>query len=267
MLYTLIVGEGPFSYAKDMLDLLNAHIRDNPKPPSRVAKQVVAPDLDMAVLKEDFSLEQYLNAGGRALASHYHYTWFAGPLSSGQTYAAPTDWGANLATWAANGTTTTGVIGGTLVETLNGSTATFPKGAVFKTWLTENAALGTDGVVPGELAIYEPRYNATVGPTNKPSQAWITADATSGSPGATMHFSFDTPVNAAIPPGGTTPAYCGRAAFSDLHVGGNPLTNDAASSPPPARCSTGNLSPQEMALEFMLFDLSACVAADTASPP
>jgi len=213
------------------------------------------------------ALEQYLNAGGRALASHYHYTWFAGPLSSGQTYAAPTDWGANLATWAANGTTTTGVIGGTLVETLNGSTATFPKGAVFKTWLTENAALGTDGVVPGELAIYEPRYNATVGPTNKPSQAWITADATSGSPGATMHFSFDTPVNAAIPPGGTTPAYCGRAAFSDLHVGGNPLTNDAASSPPPARCSTGNLSPQEMALEFMLFDLSACVAADTASPP
>ena len=45
------------------------------------------------------ALEAYLNAGGRAFASHFHYSWFAGPLSSGQAYTAPMDWGSNLATW------------------------------------------------------------------------------------------------------------------------------------------------------------------------
>lgn len=38
------------------------------------------------------ALEQYLNAGGRAFASHYQYSWFSGPLESGQSYSAPTDW-------------------------------------------------------------------------------------------------------------------------------------------------------------------------------
>jgi serine/threonine-protein kinase len=51
MLYTLIVGDGPFSYATDMLELLNAHIRDPPMPPSHVAKQAVPPELDRAILR------------------------------------------------------------------------------------------------------------------------------------------------------------------------------------------------------------------------
>src|SRR6202035_2855711 len=43
-------------------------------------------------------LESYLNAGGRAFGSHFHYAWFSGPLDSFQTYHAPADW-SNLATW------------------------------------------------------------------------------------------------------------------------------------------------------------------------
>jgi hypothetical protein len=48
-----------------------------------------------------------------------------------------------------------------------------------------------------------------------------------------MYFSFDTPVNAAVDPKTGLPAYCGRAVFSDLHVNGNPNTNDKR--PPPSR--------------------------------
>ena len=41
-------------------------------------------------------LESYVNAGGRAFLSHYHYAWLAGPLETGSTagYSANADWGA-----------------------------------------------------------------------------------------------------------------------------------------------------------------------------
>jgi serine/threonine-protein kinase len=51
MLYTLIVGDGPFAHARDMLELLNAHISEVPALPSRAAKQPVPPELDRAILK------------------------------------------------------------------------------------------------------------------------------------------------------------------------------------------------------------------------
>jgi hypothetical protein len=78
-----------------------------------------------------------------------------------------------------------------------------------------------------------------------------------------MYLSFDTPVNAP-PTDAGTPNYCGRAVFSDLHVSGDPTTSD--SPPPPDGCDSGDLSSQEKALEFMLFDLSSCVVPDTIPP-
>jgi hypothetical protein len=119
-------------------------------------------------------------------------------------------------------------------------------------------------VPSGELSIFQPRYNAVVGASNTPSQPWITADQASGNSGRTMYFSFDTPVNAPAGSNGQ-PQYCGRAVFSDLHVAGDPSTMD--NPPPPGGCATGDLSPQEKALEFMLFDLSSCVIPDTMAPP
>jgi hypothetical protein len=211
------------------------------------------------------ALEGYLNAGGRAFASHFHYAWFAGPIGTGQSYAAPSDWGNNLATWMHDNGNGTGPIGGTLVTTLNGSTMPFPKGVALQQWLTMLGALG-QGVPAGELSIYDPRYNAVVSAANKPSQPWITSDSM-GMAGQTMYFSFDTPVNL-NPPMGPDPSgmtYCGRAVFSDLHVGADPMTMD--NSPPPGGCAMVDLSPQEKALEFMLFDLSSCVIPDTVTPP
>jgi hypothetical protein len=212
------------------------------------------------------SLEAYLNAGGRAFGSHFHYSWFSGPLGSQQSYTAPTDWGSNLATWTTDQQGGSDPMGGIIDQTLNGSTAPFSKGVTLAKWLGVVGALGQAPPPDpaSDLAIAAPRYNATVGPTNKPSQPWITSDK-DGIAGQTMYFSFDTPVNAPVPAGGSAPNYCGRAVFSDLHVSG--ATNDDTGKPPPSSCQDVDLSPQEKALEFMLFDLSSCVIPDTVTVP
>jgi hypothetical protein len=204
-------------------------------------------------------LEQYLDAGGRAFASHYHYAWFTQPAQSKQTYVPPPEWGDSLASWTV-GDTPLLQSNGLIVETLNADGRPFQKGALMAEWLTDNGALGTLGAPPGELPLIPPRYNAMVGPANKASQPWIQDDAN----GYTMYFSFDTPVNAPLGADGN-PAYCGRAVFSDLHVGGETMPPDNA--PPPAGCTQADLSPQEKALEFMLFDLSSCVIPDAVPPP
>jgi hypothetical protein len=49
--------------------------------------------------------------------------------------------------------------------------------------------------------------------------------------------------------------------FTDLHAGGAP------SGDVPATCSGADLTSQEKALEFLFFDLSACVTNDFKPPP
>jgi hypothetical protein len=89
-----------------------------------------------------------------------------------------------------------------------------------------------------------------------------------------MYFSFDTPI-------GKNPA-CGRVVYSDLHVSGGPGHNapgvpadyvaprvvmPVPLMPPrgermnivPSDCAMHPLTPQEKALEFMIFDLSSCL--------
>ncbi len=228
------------------------------------------------------ALETYLNAGGRVFASHFHYAWFGGPIASAQSYSAPADWGDALGTWSVvtqyqmsptgqtedeAGVVNLTLIGGKVEPTLNdGSGVPFSKGQTMQTWLTETGALGQGGVSPSELAIYDPRYNVKITPANKHSQPWLTADDGADTEvGATMYFSFNTPIDAPTGPNVQAPAYCGRAVYSDLHVGGSPTTVDSA--PPPSGCDPTELSAQEKALEFMLFDLSACVTDDALPIP
>jgi hypothetical protein len=154
----------------------------------------------------------------------------------------------------------------------------FPKGATMRTWLDTLGALGD----AGELRIVGAKHNADLeGLANTPSQASIAANASavgevvdypgqpeSGSPtpaaGATEYLSFDTPVGAAKD-GAGVPAYCGRVIYSDIHVGAASGDYDNGDAFPivPDGCSTNPMSPQEKALEFMLFDLSSCVTPDT----
>jgi len=100
------------------------------------------------------------------------------------------------------------------------------------------------------------------------SQRWIYLDAMPMAQQRTLHnpsvqyFSFNTPA-------GTPPEQqCGRVVMSDIHVSNAGTPNDSSSPdlPFPSGCLAMNLSPQEKALEFMLFDLSSCVQDDKVPP-
>jgi hypothetical protein len=60
---------------------------------------------------------------------------------------------------------------------------------------------------------------------------------------------------------GEGPVYCGKAVFSDLHTSGMP------SGDVPGACNGGPLTAQQKALEFLLFDLAACVAPENMPMP
>jgi hypothetical protein len=201
-------------------------------------------------------LFDYAKAGGRVFASHYHYAWFnTGPFG---TYTPA------LAEWT-TGADTIGNINAVVETTLAGG-APFPKGVAMKQWLGVVGALGVPAMTgmaaapAGELPIVAARHNANLTAANTPSTSWIVPDSSAKqSAGTTQYFSFNTPLGTA------TESQCGRVVYSDLHVGG--ASSDDPTKPVPQECSTADLSPQEKALEFMLFDLSACVVPDNSTPP
>ncbi|XXX78121.1 serine/threonine-protein kinase [Sorangium sp. So ce134] len=51
LMYTLVVGHGPFAHLDDALEVLRAHVLEAPVPPSLRAAQQIPPALDRAVLK------------------------------------------------------------------------------------------------------------------------------------------------------------------------------------------------------------------------
>jgi hypothetical protein len=197
---------------------------------------------------------QYANNGGRVFASHYHYAILdTGPFSSQGSPAVP------LATWFTDMLyADNDPMYGKLVTTLpNGKP--FPEGVALQSWLGNVNALSTSGNTKGELEIHYARDNAQLVAADTASQGWMTADVDSVSPGDVMYFSFDTPIT-----GGDT---CGRVVYSDLHVSGGPNNSaDPNTDYPgfdpgivPSGCTQHPLTPQEEALEFMIFDLSSCL--------
>ena len=171
------------------------------------------------------ALQAYADQGGRVFASHWHNYWIEhgpDPWPTTATFNHQAD---------PKGAFTA------LVDT------SFPKGMAMAEWLTNVGASTT----PGELVIQGAKH--TVDAAN--AQRWIY----SATPTSVQYFSFETPVD--------RPTRCGKVVFSDLHVsGGSGATTDDKSSPAlafPTGCVTTDLSPQELALEFMLFDLSSCL--------
>ncbi len=174
--------------------------------------------------------------GGRVFASHWHDYWFEdgpAPLPSTGSWtdvtAPPPD--------PSNGTLDT----------------SFPKGQAFHDWLANVGGLTDAGLLP----IKQPKHN--VNSTGPGSQQWITLQNPNTTPPgqtAVEYMTFNTPVDV------DAGAQCGRVVYSDLHV----ASDDQTGQPFPTGCVTTDLSPQEKALEFMLFDLSSCILNDHQTP-
>ncbi len=193
------------------------------------------------------ALYDYANAGGRVFASHFHYAWFdSGPFAA-----------FNLATWKVGSNDIMNINAN--IATMTSTGAPFPRGQALKDWLTDRGALTN-----GELPIQQARHNADVSSANVKSTVWISADQNAPAPNATEYFSFETPLG-----GPSSEMLCGRVVYSDLHVGAasNDYGGNIATGVVPSGCGSNALSPQEKALEFMLFDLSSCLQPVGQPPP
>jgi hypothetical protein len=201
------------------------------------------------------NVKRYADSGGRIFASHLHFNWLwkgPAPWPSTAMYTG----GSQEAQDPPNPSTAT-------IDT------TFPKGAALADWLSANGASPTRG----QIQIYDSAHS--VSQVNPPTQRWIylptnpnwTSQGTS-----TQYMTFNTPVEAA------TDAQCGRVVHTDLHVKAAPVpsgekkdksdpgTTADGGTPFPTGCTSVTLSAQEKALEFLFFDLSACVQPDKDMP-
>ena len=186
----------------------------------------------------DAKLRAFAETGGRVFASHYSYTY----LHDNGNFA-------NTATWGGpqqgNSNTTTGI-----VDTGTG------KGQAFNAWLGYTNSYST-AYGSGYIDILDPRYYVKANDAATSERFVYTDDnAKIGNVSiderdATQEYAFNTPV------GADAAHICGRVLYSAFHVAvGNSTTNAIF----PEHCSSGPLTAQEKVLEFMLFDLSACVS-------
>lgn len=182
----------------------------------------------------------YTSSGGRVLASHWHYRWISSGPAPFPDVAIFTD----------------------RDNPPNPSLATInldpAKGQSLAEWLL--AAGGS--ALRGELEVIEPRHNVdAVNPEYATEWMRVNNSPVTDMP-AVQALSFNTPLDV------DENLQCGRVIYTDLHVAITrpDVPADAPGMPFPSHCAVRELSPQEKAVEFMLFDLSACVQSDDEPP-
>ncbi|MDB4933821.1 MAG: Tryptophan synthase alpha chain [Labilithrix sp.] len=196
------------------------------------------------------AIKDYTTAGGRFFTDHYpgEYVIKAG--------AAPFP---STATWTATSVPAVPSQGKVL--------ATAPLNVAFRDWLSNVGASSDYGA--GWLRVDVPRRDALV-PDPTTTIEWIRGQQSNnwaGQPAGdfTFSYSFETPVGAAA---GST---CGRVIYNAMHVadprvaGGSPISTAKNF---PADCVLGfPLTPEEKALEYQFFQLTACQLGGASVPP
>jgi hypothetical protein len=175
------------------------------------------------------AMQEYLNTGGRVFASHWHEYWLEkgpAPFPTVATFNHQAD----------------------LADPFTADIDTsFPKGKALADWLVNVGGMSPNGKIAIKAAQHTvDAVNSMVG------QRWIY----STTPMSVQYLTANTPMNVA------EDKQCGRVVLSDIHVSSGDTPNTAY----PDGCKTTELSDQEKALEFMLFDLSSCVIGDSKPP-
>jgi hypothetical protein len=220
------------------------------------------------------NLYDYIQAGGRAFAGHFHDAWFR-PTDDGgaQGFASSdvADSGVRVGTFQGNASNPE-MINDSLsfpvdILTAEPDGAPFPEGVAFLQWL-----IGVDASSGDQVAEWFVRDNV-VTLNQPPAKEWARLDPSvtqASVPGSPQYFSIDLGRSATSVP-------CGRIVYSDLHVSGPPglaapgVPPDYPDAGPggggtvPDQCAAHPLTAQEKMLEFMLFNLSSCL--QPSAPP
>lgn len=196
------------------------------------------------------ALYTYASKGGRVFASHWHNIWFEQgppPLPTTGTWSTrmPNPAGNEM---NRNGDDTP------VPATIN---QTFTKGEALAKWLLNVGA----STALGQMDLIFPRDNIQAVNADV-AREWISVNNPNfpEAPKAVQYMSFNTPVGAA------EEAICGREVYTNLHVAAVDNNTAANELGFPSSCEVRDLSAQEKAVAFMLFDLSSCVMSDTKDP-
>ncbi len=216
----------------------------------------------------------YLNGGGRAFATHFFYNFFSTKAQCGGY--DNTCQGQNplptVGAWEGNQYlpdnthSTYCPLGGYNVDRCFNIDVAIPKGQAFADWYKDNNTKIDPSIGGGEQHGYaglnDIRYDMGQLSSSLVAAGTATPWLYNGdikSNYDAYYFSFNTPVSTNVQ------NQCGKAIFSDVHL------SDAPYGSFPSYCATDpNKSPHaadEMALEFLFFDLSSCVQDETQPPP
>ena len=192
----------------------------------------------------------YANAGGRVFATHFSYVWLTDSDGTAASNTGPKPF-SQTASWLvdqAQVDSTTAFV----YQTLQSDPETQARRVAFASWLSLVGASTTPGQIPLDVVRNDlsevSSAPATAAAT--PAQRWLYTSTPFAAP---VQYTFDTPVAYAPSPRPTK--RCGRVLYSDFHV-----TNATGmSSTFPAECTNTPMTPQEKALEFLMFDLATCI--------
>ncbi|MGE0870540.1 MAG: carboxypeptidase-like regulatory domain-containing protein [Kofleriaceae bacterium] len=187
------------------------------------------------------NVKAYADIGGRVFMSHWHNIWIEGSTQDNDYDQAPAVW-TEIAQWNNSGTTFTNPPD--IIDEVNNG-----KGPAFATWMLNvmGSPSGMRGVIPIESSTGK---QTCTGVTTGRAERWVYWK--NNGIEYPQNFQFTTPNEKPLE------ERCGKVVFSDMHVSGD--SQSSPGSPFPTQCSNDDLTPQEKALAFMLFDIASCIS-------
>jgi len=183
-------------------------------------------------LADQTNIIAYANSGGRIFTTHYGYVWLYNDPPFSQT-----------AVWSPG-------TGGQATQDAFVDLSS-PTAMAFQAWLQIVGALSGPSMTT--LMLQQTRADFTA--VNPPSEELLYTN--SPTPEQPLQYDFYTPV------GQPLAQQCGRVFYSDFHV----VDANNMGSTFPGECTAAPMTPQEKALEFLLFDLGSCVPGPVTCAP